>query len=134
MLKSINNTNLLVSTSPSLSDVTTLITTSILSLDTVALRNTAISINNATQVTLSNTFTNDTNTFKSINVSGNINITTNSTNARYGYLSMANSYLTGINNTSFGSNSLLSILLVIIIQILDIMHYHQHLEIIIKQQ
>ena len=58
MLKSINNTNLLVNTSPSLSDVTTLINSSISSLDTIALRNTAITTNNATNLTLSNTYTN----------------------------------------------------------------------------
>ena len=107
MLKSINNTNLLVNTSPSLSDVTTLINSSISSLDTIALRNTAITTNNATNLTLSNTYTNDINTFKNISISGNINMTTNGSNTRYGYLSMSNSYLTGINNTSFGSNSLL---------------------------
>ena len=89
MLKSINNTNLLVNTSPSLSDVTTLITSSISSLDTIALRNTAITTNNATNLTLSNTYTNDINTFKNINISGNINIITNGSNTRYGYLSMS---------------------------------------------
>ena len=65
MLKSINNTNLLVNTSPSLSDVTTLINSSISSLDTIALRNTAITTNNATNLTLSNTYID---VFKCINI------------------------------------------------------------------
>lgn len=107
MLKSINNTNLLVNTSPSVSDVTTLISTSISNMDTISLRNTAITTNNATNLTLSNTFTNDINTFKTINISGNVNLVTNSTNTKYGYLAMTNANLSGINNTSFGSNSML---------------------------
>ena len=47
MLKSINNTNLLVNTSPSLTEVTTLISNSISNMDTITLRNTAITANNA---------------------------------------------------------------------------------------
>ena len=92
MLKSINNTNLLVNTSPSLIDVTSLISSSISNMDTISLRNTAITANNTTNLTLSNTYANDTNTFKSLNISGNMNMITNGTNTRYGYLSLSNSF------------------------------------------
>ena len=39
-----------------------------------------VTSDNATNLTLSNTYTNDINTFKNINISGNINITTNGSN------------------------------------------------------